>query len=129
MESASPSEPRTLFDKLWDAHIVTPESHEAPAMLYVDLHLLHEVTSPQAFAMLDERGAESACAAAHFRHARPFHTHHTAPEGPAPDLYQPGGQGAGGAAGGKTVPATAFHWPAGAVLTGALSMSWGRSWA
>ena len=45
MESASPSEPRTLFDKLWDSHIVMPESPEAPAMLYVDLHLVHEVTS------------------------------------------------------------------------------------
>ncbi|MFC4725678.1 3-isopropylmalate dehydratase large subunit [Glycocaulis abyssi] len=56
MERASPSEPRTLFDKLWDSHIVMPESPEAPAMLYVDLHLVHEVTSPQAFAMLDERG-------------------------------------------------------------------------
>ena len=56
MERASPSEPRTLFDKLWDTHIVVPESPEAPAMLYVDLHLVHEVTSPQAFAMLDERG-------------------------------------------------------------------------
>ena len=48
--------PRTLFDKLWDAHIVVPESDAAPATLYIDLHLIHEVTSPQAFAELDARG-------------------------------------------------------------------------
>jgi 3-isopropylmalate/(R)-2-methylmalate dehydratase large subunit len=48
--------PRTLFDKLWDAHVVVPETEAAPAMLYVDLHLIHEVTSPQAFAELDARG-------------------------------------------------------------------------
>ncbi|RMH93107.1 3-isopropylmalate dehydratase large subunit [Lysobacter pythonis] len=50
------STPRTLFDKLWDAHLVAPESPEAPAILYIDLHLIHEVTSPQAFAELRARG-------------------------------------------------------------------------
>jgi 3-isopropylmalate/(R)-2-methylmalate dehydratase large subunit len=45
-----------LFDKLWDAHCVRPERESAPALLYVDLHLLHEVTSPQAFAELAARG-------------------------------------------------------------------------
>src|SRR5436190_4557206 len=39
---------RTLFDKLWDAHVVRAAEGE-PALLYVDLHLVHEVTSPQAF--------------------------------------------------------------------------------
>src|ERR1700742_3946635 len=39
---------RTLFDKLWDAHVVC-ESAGEPALLYIDLHLVHEVTSPQAF--------------------------------------------------------------------------------
>src|SRR6266704_976912 len=48
--------PRTLFDKVWDAHLVRPETADTPAALYVDLHLVHEVTSPQAFAMLRERG-------------------------------------------------------------------------
>jgi 3-isopropylmalate/(R)-2-methylmalate dehydratase large subunit len=47
---------RTLFEKVWDAHVVVPETEDAPAVLYVDLHLVHEVTSPQAFAMLRERG-------------------------------------------------------------------------
>ncbi|MBP9696007.1 MAG: 3-isopropylmalate dehydratase large subunit, partial [Thermomonas sp.] len=48
--------PRTLFDKLWDAHLVSPETDAAPAVLYVDLHLIHEVTSPQAFTELATRG-------------------------------------------------------------------------
>ncbi|PBS12806.1 3-isopropylmalate dehydratase large subunit [Lysobacteraceae bacterium NML93-0792] len=48
--------PRTLFDKLWDAHVVLPESDAAPAVLYIDLHLIHEVTSPQAFTELRIRG-------------------------------------------------------------------------
>jgi 3-isopropylmalate/(R)-2-methylmalate dehydratase large subunit len=39
---------RTLFDKIWDAHIVREAAGE-PALLYIDLHLVHEVTSPQAF--------------------------------------------------------------------------------
>lgn len=48
--------PRTLFDKVWDRRVVRPESADAPAILYVDLHLVHEVTSPQAFSELDSRG-------------------------------------------------------------------------
>ncbi len=50
------STPKTLFDKLWDAHVVLPESDAAPAVLYIDLHLIHEVTSPQAFTELRSRG-------------------------------------------------------------------------
>ena len=50
------SAPRTLFRKVWDRHVVVPESAETPAVLYIDLHLVHEVTSPQAFAALRERG-------------------------------------------------------------------------
>jgi 3-isopropylmalate/(R)-2-methylmalate dehydratase large subunit len=42
------SKPRTLFEKIWDAHVVHEEAGQ-PALLYVDLHLVHEVTSPQAF--------------------------------------------------------------------------------
>ncbi len=48
--------PRTLFDKVWDAHVVEAEAEDRPAVLYVDLHLVHEVTSPQAFTALAERG-------------------------------------------------------------------------
>ena len=50
------SAPRSLFDKLWDTHVVVPESEDAPAILFIDLHLVHEVTSPQAFAVLEEDG-------------------------------------------------------------------------
>ena len=48
--------PQTLFEKVWDAHTVREQSGETPAVLYIDLHLVHEVTSPQAFSMLRQRG-------------------------------------------------------------------------
>ncbi len=48
--------PKTLFDKVWSDHIVAAESQDTPAVLYVDLHLIHEVTTPQAFTVLRERG-------------------------------------------------------------------------
>lgn len=47
---------KTLFEKVWDRHIVVPETADTPAVLYVDLHLTHEVTSPQAFEVLRGRG-------------------------------------------------------------------------
>jgi len=47
--------PKTLFAKIWDDHVVSQEPG-APALLYIDLHLVHEVTSPQAFQGLRERG-------------------------------------------------------------------------
>ena len=50
-----PSAPRTLFEKVWQRHEVAPESQATPAVLYVDLHLVHEVTSPQAFTVLRQR--------------------------------------------------------------------------
>ncbi|CAG1013989.1 3-isopropylmalate/(R)-2-methylmalate dehydratase large subunit [Anaerolineae bacterium] len=50
------SQPRTLFEKVWDRHLVVPQSADSPALLYIDLHLVHEVTSPQAFSTLRERG-------------------------------------------------------------------------
>ena len=49
------SKPRTIIEKLWDQHIVS-EQPGAPALIYIDLHLVHEVTSPQAFSGLRERG-------------------------------------------------------------------------
>ncbi|MEP6900758.1 MAG: 3-isopropylmalate dehydratase large subunit [Actinomycetota bacterium] len=42
---------KTIYDKIWDAHIVTEEAGK-PALIYIDLHLIHEVTSPQAFEAL-----------------------------------------------------------------------------
>ena len=47
---------KTLFDKIWQQHLVVPESAETPAILYIDTHLIHEVTSPQAFQMLRDKG-------------------------------------------------------------------------
>src|ERR1041384_7738933 len=48
-------QPRTLFDKLWDSHVVRAES-DGTALLYVDRHLVHEVTSPQAYEGLKLHG-------------------------------------------------------------------------
>ena len=45
---------RTLFEKVWDEHVVARETKDTPAVLYVDLHIIHEVTTPQAFAVLRE---------------------------------------------------------------------------
>jgi len=47
---------KTLFDKVWERHIVVPETPDHPATFYIDLHLIHEVTTPQAFTVLRERG-------------------------------------------------------------------------
>jgi 3-isopropylmalate/(R)-2-methylmalate dehydratase large subunit len=47
---------RTLFDKVWTAHQVVAETADTPAVLYIDLHLIHEVTSPQAFSVLKKLG-------------------------------------------------------------------------
>ncbi|WP_018023747.1 3-isopropylmalate dehydratase large subunit [Corynebacterium ulceribovis] len=48
MTATNPA-PRTLAEKVWDAHVVTPGENGGPDLLYIDLHLVHEVTSPQAF--------------------------------------------------------------------------------
>jgi len=47
---------KTLFEKVWERHEVVPETADTPAVLYIDLHLVHEVTSPQAFSLLREKG-------------------------------------------------------------------------
>ena len=56
MTESNVNGPRTLFEKVWDNHIVQTETSDTPAVLYIDLHLIHEVTSPQAFTVLRERG-------------------------------------------------------------------------
>jgi 3-isopropylmalate/(R)-2-methylmalate dehydratase large subunit len=45
-----------MFQKVWERHLVVPETADTPAVLYIDLHLVHEVTSPQAFTVLREQG-------------------------------------------------------------------------
>lgn len=47
---------RTLFQKVWSEHLVCDETPDTPAILYIDLHLVHEVTTPQAFTLLREKG-------------------------------------------------------------------------
>ena len=44
--------PKTLFEKVWAEHVVVEETAATPAVLYVDLHIIHEVTTPQAFSIL-----------------------------------------------------------------------------
>jgi len=46
---------RTLFEKVWSDHVVVDETPDTPAVLYIDLHIIHEVTTPQAFTVLRER--------------------------------------------------------------------------
>ena len=46
--------PSTLFEKVWADHIVIEETPDIPAVLYIDLHIVHEVTTPQAFSVLRE---------------------------------------------------------------------------
>ena len=46
---------QSLFEKVWQRHVVVPETDDTPAILYIDLHLTHEVTSPQAFDVLRAR--------------------------------------------------------------------------
>ena len=47
--------PKTMFEKIWDTHVVH-EGKDQPSILYVDLHLIHEVTTPQAFDGLRQAG-------------------------------------------------------------------------
>ncbi|HEX2627342.1 MAG TPA: 3-isopropylmalate dehydratase large subunit [Candidatus Limnocylindrales bacterium] len=56
---AATNSPRTLVEKIWDEHVVH-ESEHAPSILAIDLHLVHEVTSPQAFTGLRKRGLKVA---------------------------------------------------------------------
>ncbi len=47
---------QTLYDKIWDAHVVAADKASGESLLYIDLHLIHEVTTPQAFAGLRASG-------------------------------------------------------------------------
>ena len=50
------SKPTTLFQKVWADHVVVEETADTPAVLYIDLHIVHEVTTPQAFSVLRDNG-------------------------------------------------------------------------
>ncbi len=49
---------KTLFEKVWDDHVVVPETDDTPAVFYIDLHIMHEVTTPQAFNVLRDTGLQ-----------------------------------------------------------------------
>ena len=55
MSSQPVNQPRTIVEKIWDNHVVA-EQPGAPSLIYIDLHLCHEVTTPQAFQTLRDRG-------------------------------------------------------------------------
>lgn len=55
MTDPAPLHPRTLYDKLWDSHVVV-DLPDGSALLYIDRHILHEVSSPQAFVAMRESG-------------------------------------------------------------------------
>lgn len=48
--------PKTLYQKIWEQHVVAEPTDQTPGVMYIDLHLIHEVTTPQAFSLLRERG-------------------------------------------------------------------------
>ncbi len=52
---------KSLFDKVWERHLVRAQTPEQPGVLYIDRHLVHEVTSPQAFSMLREKDLKLRC--------------------------------------------------------------------
>ena len=52
---------RTLFDKVWESHVVVPEAAATPALLYIDMHIVQEVSSPQAFGDLRDNGLKVRC--------------------------------------------------------------------
>jgi 3-isopropylmalate/(R)-2-methylmalate dehydratase large subunit len=85
----------SLIDKIWDDHVVLEEPG-APAILGIDLHLVHEVTSPQAFDGL-RRAADRPAPRANDRHRRPLHPDPR----PRPADPRPAGRLPGRAAGGE----------------------------
>ena len=67
--------PRTIIEKVWDTHVVA-EQEGAPTLLYIDLHLVHEVTSPQAFRGLARARLESPPPGSDHRDHGPQHSHY-----------------------------------------------------
>ena len=82
--------PKTLFEKIWDNHVVVHEPG-SPAVIYIDLHLVHEVTSPQAFQGLRDRGLKVRRPGPHAGHDGPQHPdHEPQPADHGPDRGQAG---------------------------------------
>ncbi len=66
--------PKTLYEKIWDAHVVHEEPGK-PSLIYIDRHLVHEGTSPQAFCGTQSRGTQSAPPGTDFRGDGPLRLH------------------------------------------------------
>ena len=65
---------KSLFEKVWDAHVVRTLS-TGQTQLFIGTHLIHEVTSPQAFGMLKEMGLGVKISSAHLCHRRSHRSH------------------------------------------------------
>ena len=70
--------PRTLYDKIWDDH-VAHQAEDGTCLLYIDRHLVHEVTSPQAFEGLRMTGRKVRAPEKTIARARPQRAHHAGP--------------------------------------------------
>ena len=68
------SGPKTLFDKIWETHVVA-ENDDGTTLLYIDKHLIHEVTSWTGFEKMAEDGRPRAPPRCHARRARPLDPH------------------------------------------------------
>ena len=75
MSTEIPDHPRTLAEKVWDDHLVVKGENGEPDLIYIDLHLVHEVTSPQAFDGLRAEGRGAATPGPHDRDGGPQHPH------------------------------------------------------
>ena len=73
-EGRNMAKPRTLYDKIWDDHVI--ETQGGNSLIYIDRHLVHEVTSPQAFEGLRMSGPQGARAGEDARRRRPQHPDH-----------------------------------------------------
>ena len=121
--------PRTLFDRIWEGHLVRPETAETPAVLFVDLHLVHEVTSPQAFAVLAERGPAGAPSRPDSGHDGPLDAHHSRGPGWRGGDHRSGVPDPAGGPGAELPPSSASSCIRSARTTRASSTSSGPSWA
>lgn len=69
------SKPTTLYDKIWNDHLVH-EAEDGTCLLYIDRHLVHEVTSPQAFEAPARHRPQGPCAGKDARRRRPQRADH-----------------------------------------------------
>ena len=76
--SGNGSRPRTLFEKVWQSHVVRSATEDAPAVLYIDLHLVHEVTSAAGLHDPARAWSEGAPPGPHNRDHGPQHANNAA---------------------------------------------------